>query len=77
MFATLESFSVFFFTCLTLIILGIIFEEKLIAIEKKVDKKLAQKKAAKRRQHTSRNASHGKCVKVQPTSKNNNHRIAA
>ena len=48
MFATLESFSIFFFTCLALIVLGIVFEEKLISIEKKIDKKIAQKKAAKR-----------------------------
>ena len=49
MFATLESFSIFFFTCLALIVLGIVFEEKLISLEKRIDKKIAQKKAAKRK----------------------------
>ena len=38
MFSSLESFSVFFFTCLILIILGIVFEEKLIEVERKFDR---------------------------------------
>lgn len=37
MFTSINSFAAFFFTCLTLIILGIVFEEKLIALEKKFD----------------------------------------
>ncbi len=48
MFASLESFSIFFFVSLALIVLAIIFEEKLIALEKRIDKKIASKKAAKR-----------------------------
>lgn len=48
MFASLESFSIFFFVSLALIVLAIIFEEKLIAVEKRIDKRIAAKKAAKR-----------------------------
>ncbi len=48
MFTSLESFSVFFFSGLALLLLGIIFDKQLIRIEKKIDKKIAQKKAAKR-----------------------------
>ena len=44
MFASLESFSVFFFTCLALVVLGIAFEDKLIAIEERYDAKKKQKK---------------------------------
>lgn len=35
MFANLESFSIFFFACLALIVFAIAFEDKLIALEKK------------------------------------------
>ncbi len=49
MFATLESFSIFFFTCLALLVLAIVFEEKLIALEAKREKKAAARRAAKRR----------------------------
>ncbi len=48
MFANLESFSIFFFTCLALVVLGIVFEERLIALEKKIDRRIAQKKNSKR-----------------------------
>lgn len=48
MFASLESFSIFFFVSLALIVLAIVFEEKLIALEKRIDKRIASKKAAKR-----------------------------
>lgn len=48
MFANLESFSIFFFTCLALIVLAIAFEDKLIAIEKKHDRKKAAKRHAER-----------------------------
>lgn len=44
MFASLESFSVFFFVSLALIVLGIAFEDKLIAIEKKHDAKKNKRK---------------------------------
>ena len=48
MFANLESFSIFFFTCLSLIVLAIVFEDKLIALEiKREKKKEAARKAAK------------------------------
>ena len=48
MFATLESFSIFFFIGLALIILGVIFEEKLIAVENKIAKNIRRKKYAKK-----------------------------
>lgn len=48
MFASLESFSIFFFVSLALIVLAIVFEEQLIALEKRIDKRIASKKAAKR-----------------------------
>ena len=35
MFASPESFAAFFFTCMALVILGIVFEDKLIALEDK------------------------------------------
>ena len=35
MFANLESFSIFFFSCLALIVLAIVFEDKLIDLEAK------------------------------------------
>lgn len=37
MFSSPDSFAAFFFTCLVLVILGIVFKEKLIALEKKFD----------------------------------------
>ena len=48
MFTSLESFSVFFFTGLALLLLGIIFDKQLIKLEKKIDKKIADKKALKK-----------------------------
>lgn len=44
MFASLESFSLFFFISLALIVLGIVFEDKLIALEEKRIEKKTQKK---------------------------------
>lgn len=44
MFASLESFSVFFFSCVALIVLAIIFEEKLTAIVEKFDKRKENRK---------------------------------
>lgn len=44
MFNSIESFSVFFFTCLALIILGIVFEEKLIEIEDRLANKRKERK---------------------------------
>ncbi len=48
MFATLESFSIFFFTCLSLIVLAIVFEDKLISLEAKREKKAAARRASKK-----------------------------
>lgn len=44
MFASLESFNLFFFPCLALIVLGVIFEDKLIAFEDKQRAKRNRKK---------------------------------
>ncbi len=44
MFNSIETFSVFFFTCLALIILGIVFEEKLIEFEVKLTNKRKESK---------------------------------
>lgn len=51
MFATLESFSMFYFTCLALVILGIVFEDQLIALEKKHKAKHAKKKTTIKEVH--------------------------
>ncbi|MBQ8502784.1 MAG: hypothetical protein IJ491_00710 [Clostridia bacterium] len=77
MFATLESFSIFFFTCLALIILGIIFEEKLIALEKRIDKKIAQKKAAKRRAEIRKANLQSRTKRPHTAAKSTKQRIAA
>lgn len=39
MFNSADSFAVFFFTCLAFIILGIVFEDELIALEDKISNK--------------------------------------
>lgn len=44
MFANLESFSIFFFTCVALIVLAVAFEDKLIDLEKKHDAKKCRAK---------------------------------
>lgn len=44
MFETLGSFSVFFFSVATLLLLGIIFEEQCLALEEKIDNKLKTRK---------------------------------
>ena len=49
MFASLESFSIFFFSCLVMIILGVVFEEKLIEIEERVITNAKSKQKAKKR----------------------------
>lgn len=44
MFETLGSFSLFFWSVGGLLLLGIVFEEKFIALEDKIDAKRAKKK---------------------------------
>ncbi len=44
---TLQSFSIFFWTLASIIVLMLIFEDKMLMIEAKYDKRKAQKKAAK------------------------------
>ncbi len=48
MFANLESFSIFFFMSLAIIILAIAFEDKLVALEKKHLRKKAKRRNAAR-----------------------------
>lgn len=47
MFSSLESFSIFFFVSLALIILGVVFEEKLINFEERVIKYVKTNKVTK------------------------------
>lgn len=81
MFASLESFSIFFFASLTVIILAIIFEEKLIALEKRIDKKIASKKAAKRQAEIRRlkmqRATYKKSQQISYTNERNQRRNLA
>lgn len=51
MFVNLESFSIFYFTCLVLVILGIVFEDQLIALEKKHEAKHTKKKTTIKEVH--------------------------
>lgn len=46
MFTSLESFSAFFFVSFAIILLGILFEEKLVAVEIRMHKKSQIKKRA-------------------------------
>ena len=43
MFSSLETFNVFFFIGLALIVLGVLFEEKLIEVEDKIFSKFTRK----------------------------------
>lgn len=82
MFANLESFSIFFFTCLSLIVLAILFEDKLVALEAKREKKAAARRNAKR--HSARASSQIKksvpqasTVRRVPAQRRTGHNIAA
>ena len=48
MFSSLSSFSIFFFTVATLLLAGIIFEEKFLSLEDKFDDYIKRKKQQKR-----------------------------
>lgn len=48
MFATLESFSIFFFSVGGLLLAGILFEEKFIALEDKFDAYIERRKRARK-----------------------------
>ena len=58
MFETLGSFSLFFWSVGGLLLLGIVFEEKFIALEDKLDAKRAKKKTTIKevRNHENRGA---------------------
>lgn len=82
MFANLESFSIFFFTCLSLIALAILFEDKLVALETKREKKAAARRAAKK--HSAKSSSQVKksvpqanAVRRVPAQRRTGHNIAA
>lgn len=82
MFATLESFSIFFFACLSLIVLAIIFEDKLIYLEAKREKRAAARRASKKM--SAKSCSQTKKITAQkssasrvPAQKRAGHNIAA
>lgn len=82
MFANLESFSIFFFTCLSLIVLAIVFEDKLIALEEKREKRSAARRTAKKQSSKSssqakRCSSQANAVRRMPVQKKTKHNIAA
>ena len=62
MFATLESFSIFYFICLALIILAIVFEDKLTAFVVKHEKKHAKKKTTIKEVRRNENRGAEKCA---------------
>ncbi len=72
MFANLESFSIFFFTCLALIILAIAFEDKLTALEKKHNRKKAAKRHAERAAVRNISRTSAKPYPTQKTAARNN-----
>lgn len=59
MFATLEGFSIFFFSVASLLLAGILFEEKFIALEDKFDKKRSEKRNAIRKQDSKKARGYG------------------
>lgn len=82
MFANLESFSIFFFTCLSLIVLAILFEDKLVALEAKREKKAAARRAAKRPSakastQVKRSGPQASSVRRVPAQRRTGHNIAA
>lgn len=52
MFETLGSFSLFFWSVAGLLLLGVVFEEKFIALEDKINAKRAKKKTTIKEVHT-------------------------
>ncbi len=71
MFANLESFSIFFFISLAFIVLAIVFEDKLVALEKKYDKKRAAKRQAEKAAARNTAASVRHCPTQRVAAKNN------
>lgn len=60
MFETLEGFSIFFFSVAGLLLAGILFEEKLIALEDKYDERRGAKKNADCRKNSKN--THKNCM---------------
>ena len=82
MFANLESFSIFFFACLSLIVLAIFFEDKLIALEaKRIKKKEEARISAKAKRTASsqvkRHTTAAAPARKVPAQKSARHHIAA
>ena len=82
MFANLESFSIFFFACLSLIVLAIFFEDKLIALEaKRIKRKEEARNSAKAKRTSSsqvkRHTPAATTARKAPVQKNARHNIAA
>ncbi len=77
MFTSLESFSIFFFTSLALLLLGIIFDKQLISLEKKIDRKIAQKKAAKKAVNLQKTKHAQKQQLTKPAVRSTKHGLAA
>lgn len=77
MFASLSSFSIFFFSVASLLLIGILFEEKFLALEDKYDAYLERKKQQKKQeqirkhqaQKNSRKSSSRPCVRKQSSCK--------
>lgn len=57
MFETLGNFSIFFWSVATLLLIGILFEEKFLVLEDKFDTWLEKRKQQK---HNTSRATHGK-----------------
>lgn len=55
-----QAFTLFFLTLMGVIAFMLIFEEKLLAIEEKYDKRKAEQKRIRARQKAQRNTTHGK-----------------
>ena len=82
MFANLESFSIFFFACLSLIVLAVLFEDKLIALETKREKKAAARRTAKRQSakpssQVKKSVPQANAVRRVPAQRRAGHNIAA
>lgn len=77
MFATLESFSIFFFIGLALILLGVIFEEKLIEFESRIAKKVIRKKSGRKHPSTDKVRAQKTKTANKPSVPNKKRKLAA
>lgn len=77
MLVSFESFSAFYFISLAIIVLAILFEPKLIKIEKDIKRKIKAKKIAKRNAEIRKNRIQQESLKRKPSYKNTNRNFAA